>query len=176
MCFLFVFSLSKSRKRFSTNEFYMVRIDNQNRYGYLPLSFSDMMRLIISNGAVWLYFYKIACLFAIPWPSGTKNSTEQIQYYFFFFFSPPKTLFCSPENNQMNGFSHSIFPPFLYVCGSDFNFCFLLLWTSSFVRGLFPEVLSSNTKTRPTTAGSKIKSQANQLVEALMKCTPHYIR
>ena len=45
----------------------------------------------------------------------------------FFFFSPPKTLFCSPENNQMNGFSHSIFPPFLYVCGSDFNFCFLLL-------------------------------------------------
>jgi myosin heavy subunit len=76
----------------------------------------------------------------------------------------------------MNGFSHSIFPPFVYVCGSDLNFCFLLLWTSSFVRGLFPEVLSSNTKTRPTTAGSKIKSQANQLVEALMKCTPHYIR
>ncbi|XP_045027352.1 unconventional myosin-If isoform X1 [Daphnia magna] len=47
---------------------------------------------------------------------------------------------------------------------------------NSFVRGLFPEVLSANSKTRPTTAGSKIKSQANQLVEALMKCTPHYIR
>ena len=48
---------------------------------------------------------------------------------------------------------------------------------SSFIRGLFPEVLAPNsTKTRPTTAGSKIKSQANQLVEALMKCTPHYIR
>lgn len=29
---------------------------------------------------------------------------------------------------------------------------------------------------RPTTAGSKIKSQANQLVEKLMKCYPSYVR
>ena len=50
-------------------------------------------------------------------------------------------------------------------------------FASAFIRGLFPEVLSNTgSKSRPTTAGSKIKSQANQLVEALMKCTPHYIR
>jgi len=55
---------------------------------------------------------------------------------------------------------------------------FLIFFCSSaFIRNLFPEVLSSTgSKSRPTTAGSKIKSQANQLVDALMKCTPHYIR
>lgn len=42
-------------------------------------------------------------------------------------------------------------------------------------------VTSSNvndkmTKSRPTTAGSKIRNQANQLVSKLMTCTPHYIR
>uniref|UniRef100_A0A8C6XZQ4 Myosin IEb n=1 Tax=Naja naja TaxID=35670 RepID=A0A8C6XZQ4_NAJNA len=31
-------------------------------------------------------------------------------------------------------------------------------------------------KGRPTTAGSKIKKQANSLVSTLMKCSPHYIR
>ncbi|KAJ8407711.1 hypothetical protein AAFF_G00267550 [Aldrovandia affinis] len=46
----------------------------------------------------------------------------------------------------------------------------------SFIRALFPENLNSDKKGRPTTAGSKIKKQANDLVATLMKCTPHYIR
>ncbi|KAF7202635.1 unconventional myosin-If [Nothobranchius furzeri] len=45
-----------------------------------------------------------------------------------------------------------------------------------FIRSLFPENLNSDKKGRPTTAGSKIKKQANELVNTLMKCTPHYIR
>ncbi|CAG0924254.1 unnamed protein product, partial [Notodromas monacha] len=48
--------------------------------------------------------------------------------------------------------------------------------TSGFLRSLFPEDTSGKIKSRPTTAGSKIKEQANSLVLALMKCTPHYIR
>ncbi|XP_071965798.1 unconventional myosin-Ie-like isoform X2 [Antedon mediterranea] len=40
---------------------------------------------------------------------------------------------------------------------------------------LFPEQIGSN-KSRPTTASSKIKTQANTLVQKLMQCTPHYIR
>uniref|UniRef100_A0A673MQA0 Osteoclast-stimulating factor 1 n=1 Tax=Sinocyclocheilus rhinocerous TaxID=307959 RepID=A0A673MQA0_9TELE len=36
--------------------------------------------------------------------------------------------------------------------------------------------LNAEKKGRPTTAGSKIKKQANDLVSTLMKCTPHYIR
>ena len=41
--------------------------------------------------------YWVPCLFAIPWPSGTKNSTEQIQYFFFFrhpklYYFPQKTI------------------------------------------------------------------------------------
>ncbi|GIX88889.1 unconventional myosin-Ie [Caerostris extrusa] len=47
---------------------------------------------------------------------------------------------------------------------------------SSFIRNLFPENVAGTVRSRPTTAGSKIKTQANQLVDALMKCTPHYIR
>uniref|UniRef100_A0A669B3R1 Osteoclast-stimulating factor 1 n=1 Tax=Oreochromis niloticus TaxID=8128 RepID=A0A669B3R1_ORENI len=47
---------------------------------------------------------------------------------------------------------------------------------SSFIRALFPENLNADKKGRPTTAGSKIKKQANDLVSTLMKCTPHYIR
>ena len=31
-------------------------------------------------------------------------------------------------------------------------------------------------KKRPTTAGSKIKNQANELVSKLMMCVPHYVR
>ena len=31
-------------------------------------------------------------------------------------------------------------------------------------------------KKRPTTAGSKIKNQANELVSKLMECVPHYVR
>ncbi|KAG7274284.1 hypothetical protein CRUP_037211 [Coryphaenoides rupestris] len=47
---------------------------------------------------------------------------------------------------------------------------------TSFIRALFPENLNAEKKGRPTTAGSKIKKQANDLVGTLMKCTPHYIR
>ncbi|XP_063003181.1 unconventional myosin-If [Elgaria multicarinata webbii] len=46
----------------------------------------------------------------------------------------------------------------------------------AFIRMLFPEKLDADKKGRPTTAGSKIKRQANDLVNTLMKCTPHYIR
>ncbi|XP_015665521.1 unconventional myosin-If [Protobothrops mucrosquamatus] len=46
----------------------------------------------------------------------------------------------------------------------------------AFIRMLFPEKLDSDKKGRPTTAGTKIKKQANDLVNTLMKCTPHYIR
>ncbi|XP_054836213.1 unconventional myosin-If [Eublepharis macularius] len=45
-----------------------------------------------------------------------------------------------------------------------------------FIRMLFPEKLDADKKGRPTTASSKIKKQANDLVNTLMKCTPHYIR
>ncbi|KAK1160736.1 unconventional myosin-Ie isoform X1 [Acipenser oxyrinchus oxyrinchus] len=45
-----------------------------------------------------------------------------------------------------------------------------------FIRALFSENLQAEKKGRPTTAGSKIKKQANDLVSTLMKCTPHYIR
>lgn len=45
-----------------------------------------------------------------------------------------------------------------------------------FIRSLFPENLNTEKKGRPTTASSKIKRQANELVNTLMKCTPHYIR
>uniref|UniRef100_A0A803T1Z3 Myosin motor domain-containing protein n=1 Tax=Anolis carolinensis TaxID=28377 RepID=A0A803T1Z3_ANOCA len=55
---------------------------------------------------------------------------------------------------------------------ADISFRFL----SAFIRTLFPEKLDSDKKGRPTTAGSKIKKQANDLVNTLMKCTPHYIR
>ncbi|XP_006032794.1 unconventional myosin-Ie-like [Alligator sinensis] len=45
-----------------------------------------------------------------------------------------------------------------------------------FIRDLFPENVHTEKKGRPTTAGSKIKRQANDLVTRLMCCTPHYIR
>uniref|UniRef100_A0A8C9U5W1 Osteoclast-stimulating factor 1 n=1 Tax=Scleropages formosus TaxID=113540 RepID=A0A8C9U5W1_SCLFO len=45
-----------------------------------------------------------------------------------------------------------------------------------FIKDLFPENLEAEKRGRPTTAGSKIKKQANNLVQTLMKCTPHYIR
>ncbi|KAL2090187.1 hypothetical protein ACEWY4_014875 [Coilia grayii] len=48
--------------------------------------------------------------------------------------------------------------------------------TQHFICGLFPENLNTDKKSRPTTASSKIKKQANDLVNTLMKCTPHYIR
>ncbi|XP_035291299.1 myosin IEb [Anguilla anguilla] len=46
----------------------------------------------------------------------------------------------------------------------------------SFIKDLFPENLEAEKRGRPTTASSKIKKQANNLVQTLMKCTPHYIR
>nr|XP_038934957.1 unconventional myosin-If isoform X1 [Rattus norvegicus] len=46
----------------------------------------------------------------------------------------------------------------------------------AFLRMLFPEKLDVDKKGRPSTAGSKIKKQANDLVSTLKKCTPHYIR
>ncbi|XP_072284752.1 unconventional myosin-Ie-like [Pyxicephalus adspersus] len=45
-----------------------------------------------------------------------------------------------------------------------------------FIRERFPENLNADKKGRPSTASSKIKKQANDLVQTLMKCTPHYIR
>ncbi|XP_028985399.1 myosin IEb isoform X1 [Betta splendens] len=45
-----------------------------------------------------------------------------------------------------------------------------------FIRALFPENLEAEKRGRPTTVSSKIKKQANSLVQTLMKCTPHYIR
>ncbi|XP_067088385.1 unconventional myosin-If [Osmerus mordax] len=48
--------------------------------------------------------------------------------------------------------------------------------TQEFICSLFPENLNTEKKGRPTTASSKIKKQANDLVNTLMKCTPHYIR
>ncbi|XP_078526236.1 unconventional myosin-If [Lissotriton helveticus] len=45
-----------------------------------------------------------------------------------------------------------------------------------FIRALFPEKLDADKKGRPTTVSTKIKKQANDLVNTLMKCTPHYIR
>ncbi|XP_016428261.1 unconventional myosin-Ie-like [Sinocyclocheilus rhinocerous] len=46
----------------------------------------------------------------------------------------------------------------------------------AFIRDLFPENLEAEKRGRPSTAGLKIKKQANNLVQTLMKCTPHYIR
>ncbi|XP_011149340.1 unconventional myosin-Ie [Harpegnathos saltator] len=52
--------------------------------------------------------------------------------------------------------------------------------TNSLVRELYPQekdaAKTKTLKSRPTTAGSKIRNQASRLVSQLMKCTPHYIR
>eukprot|EP00761_Pharyngomonas_kirbyi_P012356 gb/GECH01012383.1/.p1 GENE.gb/GECH01012383.1/~~gb/GECH01012383.1/.p1 ORF type:complete len:1469 (+),score=336.96 gb/GECH01012383.1/:1-4407(+) len=45
-----------------------------------------------------------------------------------------------------------------------------------FIRSFFPEDTNSDSRKRPTTAGFKIKNSAQALVEALMRCQPHYIR
>uniref|UniRef100_A0A0K0F7H5 Myosin-IB (inferred by orthology to a D. melanogaster protein) n=1 Tax=Strongyloides venezuelensis TaxID=75913 RepID=A0A0K0F7H5_STRVS len=46
-----------------------------------------------------------------------------------------------------------------------------------FFRSLFPEdVSSTGAKAKPTSFSLKIKTQAKQLVDSLMKCTPHYVR
>uniref|UniRef100_A0A7I4XSX4 Unconventional myosin-Ie n=2 Tax=Haemonchus contortus TaxID=6289 RepID=A0A7I4XSX4_HAECO len=48
--------------------------------------------------------------------------------------------------------------------------------SNSFLRSLFPENVNATAGKRPTTASTKIRHQANALVESLMKCTPHYVR
>jgi len=47
---------------------------------------------------------------------------------------------------------------------------------NNLVRKLFPDVIDKDNKRRPITAGSKIKTQANELVKSLMMCSPSYIR
>jgi myosin I len=47
---------------------------------------------------------------------------------------------------------------------------------NSFVHELFPNQVDQDDKRRPPTAGDKIKSSANELVETLMQATPSYIR
>lgn len=47
---------------------------------------------------------------------------------------------------------------------------------SKIIPGLFPESLTAADKRRPTSAGFKIRESINLLVDALMKCHPHYIR
>lgn len=46
------------------------------------------------------------------------------------------------------------------------------------MKSLFADesLATGKTKSRPTTAGSKIRNQANKLVDKLMACVPHYIR
>ncbi|CAB3408384.1 unnamed protein product [Caenorhabditis bovis] len=46
--------------------------------------------------------------------------------------------------------------------------------SNGFVRSLFPDKVEAGK--RPTTFSTKIRTQANSLVESLMKCSPHYIR
>lgn len=45
-----------------------------------------------------------------------------------------------------------------------------------FIQSLFPDDCGLANKKRPTSAGFKIKSSISELVEALSKCTPHYVR
>ncbi|XP_065188525.1 unconventional myosin-If-like [Sycon ciliatum] len=45
-----------------------------------------------------------------------------------------------------------------------------------FLVSLFPEKTKEKSKGRPTTFGSKIRTQANVLVDTLMKCQPSYVR
>ncbi|BFZ55899.1 class II myosin [Savitreella phatthalungensis] len=54
----------------------------------------------------------------------------------------------------------------------------LLVKTSNnqFLQTIFPEQIDTDNKRRPPTAGDKIKSSANDLVNTLMQCQPSYIR
>ncbi|ODV87829.1 hypothetical protein CANARDRAFT_26030 [[Candida] arabinofermentans NRRL YB-2248] len=47
---------------------------------------------------------------------------------------------------------------------------------NQFVNTLFPDKIDTSSKKRPPTAGDKIKSSANLLVDTLSQCTPSYIR
>ncbi|ULU12341.1 hypothetical protein L3Y34_015571 [Caenorhabditis briggsae] len=48
--------------------------------------------------------------------------------------------------------------------------------SNAFIRSLFPENVAASAGKRPTTFSTKIRTQANTLVESLMKCSPHYVR
>lgn len=48
--------------------------------------------------------------------------------------------------------------------------------SNQFLLSLFPDKIDRDAKQKPTTASSKIKTSCNELVAALSKCTPHYIR
>ncbi|KAF2485389.1 P-loop containing nucleoside triphosphate hydrolase protein [Neohortaea acidophila] len=48
--------------------------------------------------------------------------------------------------------------------------------SNQFIHTLFPHEVDQDNRRRPPTAGDKIKSSANDLVGALMKCSPSYIR
>uniref|UniRef100_A0AC34EZQ8 Uncharacterized protein n=1 Tax=Panagrolaimus sp. ES5 TaxID=591445 RepID=A0AC34EZQ8_9BILA len=71
---------------------------------------------------------------------------------------------------QINGFCDKnrdvLYPDLIQLMQSS---------TSSFLRSLFPENVSGNNK-KPTSASTKIRTQANKLVESLTACTPHYVR
>ncbi|CAB46766.1 myosin type I [Schizosaccharomyces pombe] len=47
---------------------------------------------------------------------------------------------------------------------------------NEFMKSIFPVAEESNSRRRPPTAGDRIKTSANDLVETLMKCQPSYIR
>jgi len=47
---------------------------------------------------------------------------------------------------------------------------------NDFIRNLFPDDITEAKRGKPSTASSKIKKQANELVGKLMQCAPHYIR
>nr|CAD2140578.1 unnamed protein product [Meloidogyne enterolobii] len=47
---------------------------------------------------------------------------------------------------------------------------------NSFMRQLFEGCIPSDPNKKPTSASSKIRSQANHLMESLMCCVPHYVR
>ncbi|DAZ99181.1 TPA: hypothetical protein N0F65_008214 [Lagenidium giganteum] len=48
--------------------------------------------------------------------------------------------------------------------------------TNKLVRYIFPEEIDLNDKRMPQTAGYRIRNQCEALVNALMECTPHYVR
>ncbi|KAK0425813.1 hypothetical protein QR680_009401 [Steinernema hermaphroditum] len=45
-----------------------------------------------------------------------------------------------------------------------------------FMAALFPEQLHNGGRSKRSSAGTKIKTQANALVDSLMRCAPHYVR
>ncbi|KAI1289038.1 P-loop containing nucleoside triphosphate hydrolase protein [Xylaria venustula] len=48
--------------------------------------------------------------------------------------------------------------------------------SNQFVHTIFPEQVDQNNRKQPPTAGDRIRTSANALVETLMKCQPSYIR